>query len=162
MGGYSGSGQADHSGYAIPGLGSQSVDDFARQQPAAGEPFAVETHLASLDVDLPLRGREYLFTTPRGDIEITARAVSEPLVGRLLRLLALAVGTVVLIVVLRVLARLLPVLHRNRSVVAIVLLVGLLSLLLGIFPILGLVALIYGLVQLIRLEIARRRALALA
>jgi hypothetical protein len=56
----------------------------------------------------------------------------------------------------------LPVLHRNRSVVAIVLLVGLLSLLLGIFPILGLVALIYGLVQLIRLEIARRRALALA
>lgn len=162
MGGYLGSGQADGSGYAMPGLGSQSVDDFARQQPAAGEPLAVETHLASLDVDLPLRGREYLFTTPRGDIEITARAVSEPLVGRLLRLLALAVGTVVLIVVLRVLARLLPALHRNRSVVATVLLVGLLSLLLGIFPVLGLVALIYGLVQLIRLEIARRRALALA
>jgi len=123
---------------------------------------AAETHLASLDVDLPLRGREYLFTTTRGDIDITARAVSEPLLGRLSRLLAIAVGFVVLLVLLRVLPRVLPVLHRSRFFAGAVLLLGLLSLLLGIFPLLALAALIYGLVQLIRLEIARRRRLAAA
>ncbi len=130
--------------------------DFQQMVPQS-DAFAVETHLASLDVDLPLRGREYLFTTPRGDIDITARAVSEPLLGRLYRLLAIAAGFVVLLVLLRVLPRVLPVLHRSRSFAAAVLLAGLLSLLLGIFPILALVALIYGLVQLIRLEIARRQ-----
>ncbi|HPM81645.1 MAG TPA: hypothetical protein PLF81_13145 [Candidatus Anammoximicrobium sp.] len=123
---------------------------------------AAETHLASLDVDLPLRGREYLFTTTRGDIDITARAVSESLLGRLLRLLAVAVGFVVLLVVLRVLPRVLPLLHGSRWFAGAMLLVGLISLLLGIFPILALAALIYGLVQLVRLEIARRRRRAVA
>jgi len=124
--------------------------------------YAAETHLASLDVHLPLRGREYLFTTTRGDIDITARAVSEPLLGRLTRLLAVAVGFVVLLVVLRVLPRVLPPLHGSRWFAGAVLLVGLLSLLLGVFPILAVAALIYGLVQLVRLEIARRRRRAVA
>ena len=136
--------------------GQVPAADFQQTAPPS-DVHAVETHLASLDVDLPLRGREYLFTTPRGDIDITARAVSEPLLGRLIRLLVIAAGFVVLLVLLRVLPRIARVLHRSRWFAAAVLLVGLLSLLLGIFPILALVALIYGLVQLIRLEIARRR-----
>lgn len=149
-------------GQAVTGLafspdGALAAQDFTRQQLVQSDEYAVETHFASLDVDLPQRGREYLFTTPRGDIEITARAVSEPLLGRLIRLLILAAGVVILIVLLRVLPRVLPVLHRSRWVAGAVLLLGLLSLLLGIFPILALAALIYGLVQLIRLEIARRR-----
>jgi hypothetical protein len=150
------------SGPALPEIAGPAGAPVAPQQRVAGVPYAVETHYASLDVALPLRGREYLFTTPRGDIEITARAVSSPLLGRLLRLLALAVGAVVLVVLLRVAACVLPALHRNRWLVAGVLLVGLLSLLLGLFPLFGLAAIVYGLVQLIRLEIARRRALALA
>ena len=145
----------------VPGqqAGQLPAVDF-QQMDAQSDAFAVETHLASLDVDLPLRGREYLFTTPRGDIDITARAVSEPLLGRLYRLLVIAAGFVVLVVLLRVLPRVLPVLHRSRWFAAAVLLAGLLSLLLGIFPILALAALIYGLVQLIRLEIARRRRIS--
>jgi hypothetical protein len=140
----------------------ESATDFAQQPTLWYDARAAETHLASLDVDLPLRGREYLFTTTRGDIDITARAVSEPLLGRLTRLLAVAVGFVVLLVVLRVLPRVLPLLHGSRWFAGAVLLVGLLSLLLGIFPILALAALIYSLVQLIRLEIARRRRRAAA
>ena len=143
---------------------AQALGQQAGQVPAVNfqqttpqsDTLAVETHLASLDVDLPLRGREYLFTTPRGDIDITALAVSEPLLGRLIRLLVIAAGFVVLLVLLRVLPRDPPVLHRSRfrrrgAAGRPV------SLLLGIFPILALAALIYGLVQLIRLEIARRR-----
>ena len=118
---------------------------------------AVETHLASLDVDLPLRGREYLFTTPRGEVEITARAVSEPLLGRLARLAAVAAGIVALLVLLRVLPPLARALHRSRIFAGGVLLLSLFSLVLGVFPILALVALIYGLVQLIRLTATRRR-----
>jgi hypothetical protein len=136
--------------------GQVPAADFQQAAPPS-DVHAVETHLASLDVDLPLRGREYLFTTPRGDIDITARAVSEPLLGRLIRLLAIAAGFVVLLVLLRVLPRIARVVHGSRWFAAAVLVIGLLSLLLGIFPILALAALIYGLVQLIRLEIARRR-----
>lgn len=139
---------------------SDSASGLAQQPTLWFGAHAAETHLASLDVDLPLRGREYLFTTTRGDIDITARAVSEPLLGRLARLLAVAAGFVVLLVVLRVLPRVLPLLHGSRWFAAAVLLVGLLSLLLGIFPILALAALIYGLVQLVCLEIARRRRAA--
>ncbi len=92
-------------GQAVTGLafspdGALAAQDFTRQQLVPSDEYAVETHFASLDVDLPQRGREYLFTTPRGDIEITARAVSEPLLGRLIRLLILAVGVVILIVLL--------------------------------------------------------------
>ncbi|MCU0982765.1 MAG: hypothetical protein MUF25_26690, partial [Pirellulaceae bacterium] len=149
----------------VQALGQQAGQvpavDFQQMAPPA-DAFAVETHLASLDVDLPLRGREYLFTTPRGDIDITARAVSEPLLGRLYRLLVIAIGFVVFLVLLRVLPWIARGLHRNRWFAAAVLLVGLLSLLLGIFPILALAALIYGLVQLIRLEIARRQRISTA
>ena len=131
-------------------------EDFVQAVPQTAMP-AVETHLASLDVDLPLRGREYLFTTPRGEVEITARAVSEPLLGRLARLAAVAAGIVALLVLLRVLPPLARALHRSRIFAGGVLLLSLFSLVLGVFPILALVALIYGLVQLIRLTATRRR-----
>jgi len=132
-----------------------ALDYLQVAQPAAP---AVETHLASLDVALALRGREYLFTTPRGEIEITARAVSEPLLGRLARLAAIAAGLAVLLVLLRVLPPLARLLHRSRIFAAGVLLVGLFSLPLGVFPIVALVALGYGLVQLVRLTLARNRS----
>ena len=53
--------------------------------------------LASLDVDLRPRGVRYLFTTPRGDTEITARAVSDSLEGRIARLAGLAVAVAVVL-----------------------------------------------------------------
>jgi hypothetical protein len=54
--------------------------------------------LASLEVDLHPRGVKYLFTTPRGEAEITAQAVSSSLVGRLVRLAGLAVTLLVVLV----------------------------------------------------------------
>jgi hypothetical protein len=39
--------------------------------------------MASLDVQIPYDGAEYLFTTPRGDVQITARPISNWLVSRL-------------------------------------------------------------------------------
>jgi hypothetical protein len=37
--------------------------------------------LASLDVELPQRGVEYLFSTPRGEVQLTATAVAALMVG---------------------------------------------------------------------------------
>ncbi len=54
-------------------------------------PLGIRPHaaLASLEVDLHPRGVKYLFTTPRGEAEVTAQAVSDSLVGRLVRLAGL-------------------------------------------------------------------------
>ncbi len=73
--------------------------DVQPPQPAGlGLPPAA---MASLNVDLALRGQRFLFTTPRGDVEVTARAVSTSLVGRIVRLAALAIGLGLLVIVIR-------------------------------------------------------------
>ena len=51
--------------------------------------------LASLDFELPMRGELYNFITPRGDVAITADAVSG---GLLLKLLHLGIALAVLLV----------------------------------------------------------------
>ena len=62
--------------------------------------------LASLEVELHPRGKKYLFSTPRGDAEIAALAVSDPLLGRVFNLAALAA------VILAVWAVVIVVRHR--------------------------------------------------
>ena len=66
------------------------------------------TGLASLDIELPTRGIEYLFTTPRGEVEITARSVSAAHVERLLEL----AGIVALLAAVALCARTLGYLRR--------------------------------------------------
>jgi hypothetical protein len=75
-----------------------------RNEPAGGAqpgmPQAVKpaapTALVSLDLELHPRGVKYLFITPRGEAEVTARAVSDSLVGRLARLVGLAAALLML------------------------------------------------------------------
>jgi hypothetical protein len=150
-----GGGQAVVRGEGIvPGSGMPQAGGEVGQQV---DLYAVETHLASLDVDLPQRGREYLFTTVRGDIRITAHAVSEPLLDGLIRLGWILAGFVAIVIGLVVLRLAAPVVTRTRWCAVLVLLVGLFSLVTGIFPVLGLLALGFGVFQLIRLTLARRR-----
>ena len=73
----------------------------AEQEDADREPESVvmisplATRFASLDIDIPVDGQEYVFTSPRGEIELTARCYAESDVTRLrslgLSLLILAV-----------------------------------------------------------------------
>jgi len=73
-------------------LGSRPAADLpvAKPEPASAEDAGI---LTSLDVDLPAGGREYLFRTPRGELEIKGYAVSRPLWERLWRL-----GTLIVVV----------------------------------------------------------------
>ncbi len=113
--------------------------------------------LASLDVSIPTRGREYLFTTPRGDLLITAEAVEERLVDRCTRL-GLVVATLLgawLLVKIGGLAwrRLGP---RVGGPVLIVL--GVASMLSFTLPLVGVFSAAFGVVTVIRSF--RRRVVA--
>lgn len=124
----------------------------------------IEPHLASLDVDLPERGVEFMFTTARGEIEITARAVSAPLARRGVWLFCVAVGVAVLYIVYQLARRIVPWLVGSQVGAGLLLLAGLFCLLLGLFPVASLIAFVVGIVQLTRLSVSshrrRRRATA--
>jgi hypothetical protein len=101
--------------------------------------------LASLDVEIPQDGVEYLFTTPRGKVEITARPVSHWFISRLWG----AGGLLAAVVVLWVLTR--PALVRGYRAAAntvwfavALIVVGLASLVLGILLLAGLIAAVVG------------------
>ncbi len=94
--------------------------------------------LASLQVEFPKRGSEYLFTTPRGDIEITARVVASDTVSFFagaLWLLGIAVAISIGFYTVQKI-------KRSRKAVIVVscvaCLVGIAMLLSGFLPLLGL------------------------
>jgi hypothetical protein len=118
--------------------------------------------LASLDVELPKRGTLYRFTTPRGVVEITSCAASVPLLEGLERLGGVVVLAVLVAAVIR-LARRRPLSMQAQGTVATVLIIlGIVGILFGVLPLGGLVAVILGIVILVRLRRARRKAAAAA
>jgi len=70
------------------------VGDFVTPEQAA-----LPTGLASLDFDVPKRGTLYRFTTPGGDVEVTARAASAKLSDGLLRAACVLVGAWLVVVI---------------------------------------------------------------
>ncbi|MCI0360376.1 MAG: hypothetical protein L0211_18015, partial [Planctomycetaceae bacterium] len=168
-GGQGAPGSAD-ARYAAPGsqpAGGQAADPFgapttggsvaASPAPAApavvsGDNFdTLAAGLASLDFRLPERGRAYSFTTPRGQIEISARPVANTLVGRLLGLTILAAVVLIAWAATRQPAR--EAYARLLGTVAcgvLLALVGVISLVTGIFPYAGLVLIVIGIALAIR------------
>lgn len=65
---------------ARPGGPGEAAMPSRGNQAAAAAPAG---YLTSLDVELPARGHEYLFTTPRGETEITAQSISQESLSRL-------------------------------------------------------------------------------
>jgi hypothetical protein len=128
---------------------------------AAAAP-AAPTGLASLDVELPLRGRLFRFTTPGGEMKITATAASLRLVEGAERLGAV-IALVVLVWIGWRLARRGSFGHAAQRTASTVLLVlGVVGVLFGVFPVAGLAALLVGLVMKVWLRFARRGAVPAA
>jgi hypothetical protein len=129
---------------------------------ALGAAPPAPTGLASLDVELPLRGTMYRFTTPRGDVDIRATAVSQPLIDGLVRLGA-AVGLVVIVLVVRRLARRGSFgLAAQRTASTVLIVLGIAGAFCGVFPIAGVVAIFVGIGMKVWLRFARRKAAAAA
>lgn len=110
------------------------------------------TGLASLDIELPTRGVEFLLTTPRGELEVTARAVANPLIDRAKQLgwivaLLVVAGTLYRAVQKHGLSGLV-----GRGVATLLILAGLLFVVLGIAPLVALAGIALGIVQHVRLS----------
>lgn len=122
--------------------------------PAVADAPDIATGLASLDVALPGedRGRweSHRFTTPRGEIGILAYAVGWEAVDMLKRV-GTALGLLMALFVFRVLARTgLMSVKTRRLLSTVIILVSVLGLLVGLFPIAALVLLIAAIVMRIR------------
>ncbi len=136
--------------------GGPSAATAATPAPApavvTGDTYAnVAAGLASLDFRLPERGRVYSFTTQRGLIDVTARPVAHTLIGRLIGLAALIAAVLVVSVASRKPAR--DAYARLLGTVScgvLLAILGLVSLITGIFPYLGLVLIVAGIALAIR------------
>ena len=106
------------------------------------------TGLASLDIELPQRGVEFLFTTPRGNIEITARSIATPHYQRMLHFLLIVAVLVAATILCQI--GLYWNARTGRTLKCLCLVgLGFLSMVLGILAIAGLIAFLVGLVLLL-------------
>jgi hypothetical protein len=147
---------ADRDGAAalqVPGASARGGAVANGVSPAINPTSGVATpaSLASLDVELPpLRSgyREVLFTTPRGEVEITARAVSEETRHRATRLAAVLVVALLVWLAVRGVSTFGPQLLTSRVTALVLILAGLLSLITAALPLVGLAALLGGIALL--------------
>ena len=134
----------------------------AAPQPPPGDAegyMQIAAGLASLDVRLPERGRLYRFTTPRGELEISARAFPIVVLQRLAGLGVVLAAIFVVWLLGRENSRRGWAAIFNSRVFAVALLVaGVLSVIVGVFPVAGLVAIAAGIVLVVRRRQAARPA----
>lgn len=133
-------------------------DDEGKNEPldTLAKPGYEAANMASLDIELPVRGIEYWFTTPRGDVQVSARAISRTLTARLIRLGWLLAAFVVLGVLYRWIARGGLAVLAGRLGSSLLIVLGLFSLISGVFPGVGLIGLIAGVAIKIKRRIAER------
>ncbi|MBE3071021.1 MAG: hypothetical protein IMZ66_12370, partial [Planctomycetes bacterium] len=116
--------------------------------------------LASLDFELPVRGKVFRFTTPRGDVAVRASAASQPLIEGLVRLAGVAVLVVIVLAARRLLRGQAFSGRAKRALAIAMILLGIAGVLFGVFPVAGVLAFVAGIVMLVRLRVARRRMVA--
>jgi len=123
----------------------------------SGVPATVVAGMASLDVELPRRGRVLYFTKPRGDASITAQAVSETTVSDASNT-GIAVAIVLIAAILaHFAARFRFSCLTSRRGVALLLILGTVGLVFHLFVPLAAIALIGGLVLLVLALAAKLR-----
>ena len=123
----------------MPGPGGRADEDAGRG-------------LASLDVELPkLEGEVvYAFTTPRGELEITAWTVSQNVTRGLTGILGAIAGLAAAWIILRAIGRGWFAWLASRAGSWLLIVGGLGSMFLGVFPVLGFFALLAGIILKIR------------
>lgn len=119
---------------------------------------AAPSGLASLDFELPVRGTEYRFTTPRGDVRIQARAAARRVTTGLETVAVLVVVVLVVLGIERA-ARQGGFGPTAQAVTSgLLILGGGIGLVLGVLPVVSLIALVVGIVWTVMRYIVRRRA----
>ncbi len=152
--------QADAEYDTVEASDHDIVGDIARWGIPVGAWPEEGAGLASLAVEFPARGVSFFFTTPRGEVTITARSVSHQFIETMRRiglaLAVIAIGTVGWVARLKWHAWFTP-----RAWSTLVIVCGFAGAIIGVLPILGLVMLVVGVGARIALR-RRERAVALA
>ena len=99
------------------------------------------TRIASLDIDLPERGVDYFFKSPRGNVTVTARSMPQPIISRWISVVVVAGLCVAFLFVWRIGCRLAKFRFGKWLGVILLALSGLYSLGGGTLPIYGAIAL---------------------
>jgi hypothetical protein len=141
---------------AMGGIGGGFGAGLGATPPSSGIAEA-PAGLASLDIQIPARGQVFMFTTPRGAIEITAQPVARDLVRRLTHL-GMVLGMIVVGIIAYRIFRQLPLRQATGTMAFAILvaLLGFLSLLARFLPWIGLVLLMVGVVLIVRRLLDRR------
>ncbi|MCL6501268.1 MAG: hypothetical protein K6T86_01200 [Pirellulales bacterium] len=170
-----GGGQAGELG-APPGADAMPPGDVAdqqvlregREEAAASAPPTASLgmappagSLASLDVELARRGTEFLFTTPRGDIEITARPLPQALLDRGSRLAGLLLLLAAGLAAYRLAGPVWRAIASSRLLTWLLLLASLAAWCGGLLPLYALIAFGMAATLLVRQVFARRKTHAL-
>ena len=129
------------------------VDALGPQSQPWASVVPVTAGLASLTVDMPIRGKAFYFTTPRGEVTITARSLSQAAIATLEHAGVVVAALILSGIIYRFALRPRPQ-RRDATIAATLLIVlGLASVAMGLLPVLGLAAFLFGLV----LKVVRRR-----
>jgi hypothetical protein len=105
-------------------------------------PNRMDGTLASLDIEIPIRGQEFLFTTPGNEIELTARSFSKSLTQRLTDI-GIALGVLIGIwVVARIVRAIASYSNGRRFLIAMLAIASVISMVFGAFPVYGLLGII--------------------
>jgi hypothetical protein len=118
---------------------------------AAGVTPVAASGLASLDIELPRRGREYLFMTPRGEIEITGRSISAASIERAWRFAFVLVACFVIAMLYRACNKLGIDRILSRVVCVLLCVTGLVLFVAGGAPVVALTVVLVGILQFLRL-----------
>jgi hypothetical protein len=153
MGGGLGGGMGGGGG----GFGGGAVSRSATSAMPQIDTVAVQgivTGLTSLDVELPQRGREYFFTTPRGDVEVTAQPIKSNQVNRAAGLLAVLAVLLAGWILWRVGRRVVPRL-QGKVLAVLLVIAGFISLCSSYFPVVGILVIVSGIWIFVRTLRAR-------
>ncbi len=101
-----------------------------------------EGYLASLEVKLPVRGRQYMFTTPGGDLKLSARSVTADFQRRMTSSFVVVLIAIACCLLYRMLATESGQRSHPTFVVAVFAILGTVSLVSGSFPVYGAIAIL--------------------
>lgn len=116
------------------------------------------TGLASLAVELPVRGVPYYFTTPRGEVSIKARAVSSQFIETLQRVCLLLVVVGIGAVGYAATRRWLLAWRESPTWSTLLIGLGLIGVAIGVLPVLGVAMLALGIISRLNLRHRARAA----
>ena len=135
---------------------SESSNPFSANVPR--QP-ARDAFMSSLDVEIPVRGREFFFTTPRGEVELYAQGVPTKIYQRAYAIIAVLAIAAAAWLIYSLCIRLTQASVGTITISCLLLLFGLISLVLGFLPIYGALALLSAVVLILtKLEMLTPRS----